>query len=173
MNRQMISYVDDTPSIDIRDFRPVPGAKFVFKNPDGVHIGVTWTDCNLGGKRPWFRCPRCNHRCKKLYRFVCRICSKLRYRCKSENPRDRAIRRAIRHREKFGQVEGGLMVSFPSRPRGMSWQKYFAGWNECNRLDQIVFRLFIMPEPIVPRSAIKMKRGNQRGTKFFLSQKKT
>ena len=163
MNRKIISYVDDIVSLDIRDFRPVPGARFVIKNPEGFRIGVTWTDCNLGGKRSWFRCPQCNHRCKKLYPWVCRGCSKLRYRCKSESPRDRAIRKAIRHREKFGQVEGGLMVPFPSRPHGMTRKRYFAGWEECARLDQIAFGLFMVREPILPRSAIKMKSGNKRG----------
>ena len=150
MKKKKISYVDDTPSIDIRDFRPVPGARFVIKNPEQVRIGVTWTDCNLGGRRPWFRCPQCSHRCKKLYPFVCRRCSKLRYRCKSESPSDRAIRKAIRHREKFGQVDGGLLVPFPPKPRYMSGEKYLNGLDESLRLDAKAIRLFERPV-ITPR----------------------
>ena len=44
-------------------------------------VSITYTTCNFGGSRPWFRCPaeECGHRVRKLYlpprgeaRFQCR-----------------------------------------------------------------------------------------------------
>ncbi|MBM7096659.1 hypothetical protein JSY36_12965 [Bacillus sp. H-16] len=47
-------------------------------------LGIAWTDCNLGGKRPWFICPGCDDRKGKLFymrgEFYCRLCHDLAYR---------------------------------------------------------------------------------------------
>ncbi|RNA66209.1 hypothetical protein [Alteribacter keqinensis] len=47
-------------------------------------LGIDWTDCNFGGKRPWFVCPGCEDRKGKLYfrheEFLCRTCHDLAYR---------------------------------------------------------------------------------------------
>jgi hypothetical protein len=47
-------------------------------------VGITWTKCNYGGKRPWFLCPGCTKRVGKLYLkngiFRCRKCNDLTYK---------------------------------------------------------------------------------------------
>ncbi len=47
---------------------------------------INWTDCNYGGRRPWFACPICGNRCRILYggggrhdEFACRTCQNLSY----------------------------------------------------------------------------------------------
>ncbi len=144
---QSVSYVTDWPSIDVGEQTLQAGDAFVRPPGSPITIDLEWLPLNFGGSRPYFLCPACSKRCRKLYHYACRDCRGARYRCKSENPRDRAIRRAIRHREKFGQVEGGLLVPFPSKPYNMTWEKYFKGWDESDRLDQIVFGMFKLPEP--------------------------
>lgn len=46
-------------------------------------IKFTWTDCNYGGKRVWFRCPNCGRRCAVIYYggkyFACRKCCNILY----------------------------------------------------------------------------------------------
>mgnify|MGYP001497794917 CR=1 FL=1 len=46
-------------------------------------IEIVRTTCNYGGKRYWFRCPKCSSRSAKLYlydyRFICRRCLNLTY----------------------------------------------------------------------------------------------
>lgn len=46
-------------------------------------IQIVWTKCNLGGRRPWFKCPGCSKRvavlCDYGERFLCRRCYRLPY----------------------------------------------------------------------------------------------
>jgi len=50
------------------------------------YVNFVTTECNYGGKRWWFFCPRCKRRCRILYlpydefRYACRICHNLTYR---------------------------------------------------------------------------------------------
>lgn len=53
------------------------------------YIQTTTTPCTFGGSRVWFRCPRCNERCAKLFlrwgHFRCRTCNQISYRTQSED----------------------------------------------------------------------------------------
>jgi hypothetical protein len=96
-------------------------------------VPITWTDCALGGRRPWFICPvysegrYCGRRVAKLYDagdlFACRHCCGLTYQTQKENPRDRAISRVQKMRMRLG---GGpnLLELFPEKPLGMHWRTY-------------------------------------------------
>src|SRR5215471_1357840 len=52
----------------------------------------------FGGRRHWFRCPRCDNRCRVLYyatrtwRIACLRCHRLRYLSQRETKEDRATR---------------------------------------------------------------------------------
>jgi hypothetical protein len=72
-------------------------------------VSLTWSPCHLGGERPWFLCPRCSRRVGVLYllhnfRFRCRHCHRLRYRCKSETPWSRAQRKTLKIERRLGDV---------------------------------------------------------------------
>jgi len=45
---------------------------------DGTDVSLTETVVNGGGKRLWFKCPKCGRRCGKLYQsfevYLCRKC---------------------------------------------------------------------------------------------------
>ncbi len=48
-------------------------------------VQLSYSSCNFGGKRVWFRCPKCNKQVGVLYRkplhslFYCRSCQNLSY----------------------------------------------------------------------------------------------
>jgi hypothetical protein len=103
-----------------------PTAELQSKRVFEQNVSLTWTDCTLGGRRPWFRC-RCDRRVALLHysqgSFACRRCQGLAYQCQSETPRLRHIRRARKIRMRLG---GGFSFSerFPEKPRGMHWRTY-------------------------------------------------
>jgi hypothetical protein len=90
---------------------------------------LDWSDCNYGGKRPWFLCPArgCGGRVAILYSsgmFACRQCHQLAYESQREVPFDRAARRADTIREKLGWKPGILNGKGWSKPKGMHWRTF-------------------------------------------------
>src|SRR5215468_11888341 len=62
-----------------------------------VHLEAT--RAYFGGRRLWFRCPRCDGRCRVLYgiRWIaCRRCHRLRYPCQRETKEDQATRQMLK-----------------------------------------------------------------------------
>ena len=110
-----------------------------FVSVDGVHVAIERTACNLGGSRAWFLCPVCNRRCAILYPVKCRLCLSLHYASEHEGKLDRLLRKAIKHRTKYGQTEGGIVVPFPSKPKRMRWHTYFNARKQAKNFEtQIV-----------------------------------
>jgi hypothetical protein len=64
-------------------------------------VPITWTECHLGGRRPWFKCAvysngrYCGRRVAKIYHagdvFACRHCLGLAYATQQEPVRERGI----------------------------------------------------------------------------------
>lgn len=79
----------------------------------GVKVEITRTSCHLGGSRPWFICPTCGRRCAILYPVSCRKCLRLYYTSEHRSVADRLLRKAIKHRKRFGQSKGGIVGPFP------------------------------------------------------------
>ncbi|MDH4301522.1 MAG: hypothetical protein OEV51_05545 [Nitrospira sp.] len=91
-------------------------------------VWLDWTACNLGGKRPWFRCPArgCGRRVAILYGggiFACRQCYKLAYPSQREPSYGRARLRADRIRAKLGW-EPGILNGGGLKPKGMHWRTF-------------------------------------------------
>lgn len=87
-------------------------------------VPVTWTACHLGGKRPWFGCPKCGRRVALLFGaavFACRHCWHLNYASQQSSKRDRAFEHSWKLRHSLGMVVG--MYDCPAedlpRPKGM------------------------------------------------------
>ena len=97
-------------------------------------VSLTWTACNYGGQRPWFRCPgvsggaRCDRRVAKLYLlgryFLCRHCQGLTYSSKRVTVDDRPITRAQNIRRRLGG-SASLLEAFPWKPKRMHWRTYW------------------------------------------------
>ena len=101
-------------------------------------IAIDWTDCNFGGKRPWFICPDsdCGRRCAILYQgqqFLCRSCKNLRYPSQREPRYDRLARRAERIREHLCWQPGILRGPEP-KPKHMHWKTFWRLYKEHERL---------------------------------------
>jgi len=93
-------------------------------------VRLAWTECPLGGRRPWLLCPArgCGRRVALLYLggsgiFACRHCYRLAYASQRESPDDRAARRADRIRERLGW-EAGILNGEGDRPKGMHWRTF-------------------------------------------------
>jgi hypothetical protein len=82
----------------------------------------------FGGRRWWFVCPRTGDRVAKLYlppgalTFASRKAHRLGYRSQRESPRDRALGRAFKARQRLGSPEG--IGDFIPKPKGMRWRTY-------------------------------------------------
>jgi hypothetical protein len=85
-------------------------------------VAITWTRCNYGGERPWFRCPGrgCGRRSGKLYGgrlFLCRNCHGLAYASQREDRFEREVSKREAIRKRLGAAPGKPF--FPRRPKGM------------------------------------------------------
>lgn len=72
------------------------------------------TGCNYGGVRPWFRCPRCNHRVAVLFfrsGFACRKCNRVAYSSQAEDAMGRSWLRQRKLERRLGEHW--------ARPKGM------------------------------------------------------
>jgi len=86
-------------------------------------IGLTQTQCNFGGIRRWFTCPRCGKRMGMLYfrrnYFACRHCQKIAYQSQSGNADDRIIWKYHTFRRKIANKK-----LQPTRNRSRIYNKF-------------------------------------------------
>jgi hypothetical protein len=92
-----------------------------------LRVGLTFTRCNYGGKRPWFVCPMppgCGRRVAILYldglSFLCRDCHALAYASQRMNRPQRASHRIQKIRTRLM----GLSQPLPEKPARMRWATY-------------------------------------------------
>jgi hypothetical protein len=92
-------------------------------------IGVTWTRCNFGGRRPWFVCS-CGKRAARLFPaamglLFCRKCAGVVYESQSWGRKRRCYRKAqwILRRIGVSKFRGDLDIA-TKRPRGMHQRTY-------------------------------------------------
>ncbi len=90
-------------------------------------ISFDRTQCNYGGYRTWFLCPRCWKRVALLYGagkyFLCRHCYNLTYASQQESQPFRLMRKAQNIRERLGG-SSNLSEPFPWKPKNMHWKTY-------------------------------------------------
>ncbi|MGQ3890715.1 hypothetical protein [Legionella sp. CNM-4043-24] len=103
------------------------------------YISLVWTDCHLGGQRPWFICPTrgCGCRVAILYKgniFACRNCFSLAYPSQRETVCYRASRKADKIRSRLGWQEGFLNED-GRKPKGMHWMTFD---HLCEQHDNLV-----------------------------------
>jgi hypothetical protein len=103
-------------------------------------VSLNWTNCTLGGKRPWFICPlpQCGRRVALLYladttHFACRHCLRLTYASQHERQEDRLERKANRLRKRLGWAPG-LLSPDGDKPKGMHWKTFDRIASACNDL---------------------------------------
>jgi len=85
------------------------------------------TRAPFGGQRLWFRCPRCDGRCRVLYgtrRIACRRCHRLRYLSQRETKEDRATRAMLKIVRRLNPDDPDPCNDLPEKPRGMHWTTY-------------------------------------------------
>ena len=96
-------------------------------------VPIEWTECHLGGRRPWFRCSVysrghcCGRRVALLYGahdlFACRHCYGLVYASQQESRPDRNLSQAQKIRMRLGGTPN-MLDPFPPKPRGMHGRTY-------------------------------------------------
>ena len=107
-------------------------------------VDLSWTPCNYGGRRPWFRCPgvvsgiSCSRRVLKLYLagqyFLCRHCYALAYPSQRVLVADRPMTRAQDIRMRLGG-SGSLCDPFPEKPKRMHWATYLRLWDKAQKAE--------------------------------------
>ena len=122
--------------------RSLPKGVEGFVHVDGVQVAIERTTCNLGGSRAWFLCPTCNRRCAILYPEKCRLCLRLHYASEHEGNLDRLLRKAVKHRHKHGQLQRGIGVPFPSKPKLMRWHTYFNARKQAKAYETLIVAFF-------------------------------
>jgi hypothetical protein len=126
--------VEACSRVDVRSLRQYSDGTVTL--PNGWVVRLDWTPCHLGGRRPWFLCPRCGRRVRILYdanpvttedavlhEFVCRRCGGLAYQTENATRDRRVLLKAQRLRERLGGT-GNLREPFPEKPREMHWRTY-------------------------------------------------
>jgi hypothetical protein len=91
-------------------------------------IDLVWTPCPKGGEQPWWECPWCHRRCRKLYlrqSWGCRRCHRLSYWTERHGKADRLEHRARKVARKLG-IGGHEDQSWRlvPRPKGMHQRTY-------------------------------------------------
>lgn len=108
--------------------------------PVEQNIQIVWSKCNLGGKRPWFKCPGCEWRsavlCDYGERFLCRRCYELPYASQQRGYTDRMMEQARKIRRRIGVTENlWPPLQQSCKPKGMHWKTFYrlvereAGYN--------------------------------------------
>lgn len=99
------------------------------KTPIKYDIKVVYSECHLGGERPWFLCPCCSKRVGKLYLrdmyFYCRGCHNLSYYTRNQSEPFRLLEKSRKIRKRLG-CNYGTSEPFPDKPKGMHWKTYYA-----------------------------------------------
>jgi hypothetical protein len=123
-------------------------------------VPITWTECHLGGRRPWFKCDvysngrYCGRRVTTIYSgddfFACRHCCGLGYASQQEPVRERGIFTARKIRMRLGGGES-VGAPFPDKPKGMHWRTY-------DRLRRVHDRAFERSLMGLAKSAERVKR---------------
>lgn len=143
---QSVSYTENVECVDIDQLSIQPNAAFVRPNGSSIAIDIEWLPMNFGGQRAYFVCPVCNRRCRKLYDLACYKCRGLKHRTKSLSPSDRATRKAVLHRRRYGQEHGGLNEPFPPKPRHMKWTTYYKALVIAQKLEREAITKFKFPD---------------------------
>jgi hypothetical protein len=85
-----------------------------------IDVGLHWTDCRFGGRRPWFACPCCGRQSGRLYllnHWRCRDCCALPYRSQTLTPADRLLHRAAKLRQRLNATTMTSSLERPARMR--------------------------------------------------------
>jgi hypothetical protein len=91
-------------------------------------VRVSWTQCYLGGWRPWMHCPHCETRVAKLLNglggYYCRACiGNPPYACQTKSTYGRKHFELCKIRLQLNG-EASPIKPFPDRPRGMHRKRY-------------------------------------------------
>jgi hypothetical protein len=138
------------PSIDIAN---VPAQNFIGNAwvrikgivesvPYVVEVGISWTACNYGGSRPWFLCPHCRRRARKLYLgddgFGCRKCYRLVNLSTRENLMTRLWRKQERLEAKIIDAGGQYL-----KPKGMHLKNFNRIVDQIGTIEEKKYDVFI------------------------------
>jgi hypothetical protein len=127
-------------------------------------VGIDWTRCHYGGRRPWFLCPvaGCARRVAVLFGggiFACRKCHHLTYDSQRKPALIRAIRRAQGIREKLG-ASANMLEPLPAKPKGMHLRTYWRLLLKYERATGVFLASVVAQYPNL-LSASSMERGRR------------
>ena len=105
-------------------------------------VYFTYTPCNYGGERIWFRCPSCGRRCAVIYGcgkfFACRVCCNLTYQTCNETPSDQLASKANKLRKRIGAKPGAFNSLPLFKPKYMHQTTWMKTRYKITRLEELV-----------------------------------
>lgn len=111
-------------------------------NPMRQHVPIMTSECNFGGVRYWFGCPRCGRRVAVLYLrargFACRGCNRIAYASQSGDEIDRTWRKQAKLEQ--------LLGDHWRRPKGMhssTYDRIVRAIGECEERRNAAFVLAV------------------------------
>jgi hypothetical protein len=124
------------------ELRTTEGAVLV----NGAKVSIDFSATPFGGRRAWFRCPRCERRCAAVYDIdqepVCRNCTGATYSSQREGHVDRLLRRSRALRRRLGDTSVSNLLELtkvagrpPLKPSRMHWCTYGRLANELIDLE--------------------------------------
>jgi len=124
-------------------------------------VELTYTNCYLGGSRPWMVCPRCHRRIMILYLATaglgCRHCLNLTYASRNEGRTDQLLRSVRNSRKKVGAATD-LSTPIPPKKKWQQNKKYNRLRKKAERYE-IKF-LGLMDEKIKRMGSFHMNNSN-------------
>lgn len=113
------------------ELRTTEGAVLV----NGKKVSIEFSAMPFGGRRAWFRCPKCERRCAAVYDIdqapVCRSCTGATYLSQRETHVDRLLRRSQALRRRLGDTSVSNLLELskvagrpPVKPSRMHWSTY-------------------------------------------------
>jgi hypothetical protein len=110
-------------------------------------LGISYTACGKGGRRPWWRCPACGARRGVLFlrrrNWGCRGCMGLPYRSQRMSRLDRARAKAERLSTLLGDTGSLLADRTLKRPHGMRRRTFLRRRRELAETLMLVQKLIL------------------------------
>lgn len=116
-----------------------------------TEVGLITQNCNYGGQRFWFSCPRCHSRVGKLYLFgkyfVCRGCGDLTYQSKNIklNTYLSIFYYCLDKEKKLSELENSIRRKYYKNKPTKKYKQYQKMFNQLHKYDSLLARMHSNP----------------------------
>ncbi len=99
---------------------------------------------SFGGRRLWFKCPKCHSRCRVLFKasqWLCGRCSSIHYPTQSMSQNDRCLDKLAKSKRLISERLNGTDRCYPEKPKGMHWKTFNDAQRRIEQLEAVMDRI--------------------------------